>query len=401
MTALGTLPGGEGSVGYDINDSGQVAGVAGDAAGTQHAFVTGPNGTGLVDLGTPGLQSQGSAINSSGQVAGTTWVVGGDGAYHAALWTGTTLTDLGTLGGLDSYAEGINDAGVVTGSTYTAQGTAGSAQHAFVWSATTGMRDLNSLISANSASQPTLTQAFGINSNGWIVAEGSDSHAYLLKPTYLAISPSTLSFGNELTGSTSNSQIVTISNTGTATITLGTLSTSTGFSQSNDCSATLAAGAECTAKVTFTPTAAGTQSGALTVTADGNQYSVALGGVGTITATLSASGTRVPVDTSVTLTWTATAGATCTATGGASGDGWTGNLPASGSKAVTESGAGDFTYNINCDAATQKASAQAKVTVYTPASGGGGGGAIDALSLLLLLGPWLLARTRLMSTHLR
>ena len=72
MTDLGTL--GEdfsSSSALGINDAGQVVGSSATAAGDRHAFITGPNGKGLTDLGTLGGDfSQAYGINDAGQVAG-------------------------------------------------------------------------------------------------------------------------------------------------------------------------------------------------------------------------------------------------------------------------------------------------------------------------------------------
>ena len=98
----------------------------------------------------------------------------------------------------------------------------------------------------------------------------------------LAASPTSLSFGNENTGSTSSAQSVTISNTGSAAATISAVSASAPFGQTNTCGSTLAAGASCTASVTFAPTAAGSDSGSLTVSsnATNSTLSVALTGTG-------------------------------------------------------------------------------------------------------------------------
>ena len=60
---------------YGINDAGQVVGYSGTAAGTKHAFITGPNGVGMTDLNSLVSQSGGvvlteaTGINNHGQVA--------------------------------------------------------------------------------------------------------------------------------------------------------------------------------------------------------------------------------------------------------------------------------------------------------------------------------------------
>jgi Carbohydrate binding module (family 6)/F5/8 type C domain/Abnormal spindle-like microcephaly-assoc'd, ASPM-SPD-2-Hydin len=103
----------------------------------------------------------------------------------------------------------------------------------------------------------------------------------------LTASPATLSFGNQAVGSASAAQTVTVSNTGTATASLSSISAGAAFAETSTCGASLAAGASCTASVTFTPTAGGAVSGDLSVasSAPGSPLTVALSGTGVTSTT--------------------------------------------------------------------------------------------------------------------
>jgi hypothetical protein len=99
--------------------------------------------------------------------------------------------------------------------------------------------------------------------------------------TTTTISPASLTFSNQSVGSTSAAQTVTITNTGANAMTVSGVIPSGDFAQTNQCS-TIAINQSCTINVTFTPTAAGSRTGTLTISdnAQGNPHTVALSGTG-------------------------------------------------------------------------------------------------------------------------
>jgi hypothetical protein len=146
-------------------------------------------------------------------------------------------------------------------------------------------------IQVTAPSMPLIVQSVTMSSTG-----GSGG------PT-LTASPTAASFGDQLVGATSAAKTVTISNTGTAAATVSGISVSGPFAQTDTCGGSIAAGASCTAAVTFTPTAGGAATGTLVVAsnAGGSPTDVALSGTGvtsgtnlalgaTMSATSSASG---------------------------------------------------------------------------------------------------------------
>jgi trimeric autotransporter adhesin len=77
------------------------------------------------------------------------------------------------------------------------------------------------------------------------------------------LSPTSLIFGNEDTGTTSAAQSITLSDYGTTTLSITGITTSTNFVQTNTCNSTLASGASCTVSVTFAPSQTGSLDGTL------------------------------------------------------------------------------------------------------------------------------------------
>jgi len=181
---------GYGARAYSINDSGQVVGWSYSGGGflpylwqngsqngsilyvsnppdgmayciNNHAQVVGVSVQGgfLWDGGTGsylGYSSQAYSINESGQIVGSV----GNGACR---WQNGVVTVLGP-----GCARAINDIGQIVG--YGGYGN----EHAFLWQKG-AITDLGTLPGAE------YSQAYGINSNGWIVGE-SGGHAVLWQP---------------------------------------------------------------------------------------------------------------------------------------------------------------------------------------------------------------------------
>jgi hypothetical protein len=94
----------------------------------------------------------------------------------------------------------------------------------------------------------------------------------------VTVTPTSLTFANQVAGTTSAVQTITISNTGNATLTGGAYTFGGGTPQpfaraagaaGGTCTATIAAGASCTYNVVFSPAAAGSFSRTLTFAASG------------------------------------------------------------------------------------------------------------------------------------
>lgn len=129
------------------------------------------------------------------------------------------------------------------------------------------------------------------------------------------LTPSSLTYSAQAIGTTSASQTLTLSNTGTATLTIASIVASGDYGKTTTCSGTLAAAANCTIAVTFTPTASGTRTGSIVVTDNS-------GGVGGSTQTTSLSGTGIlptaasPTASPIAGTYTATQSVTLTTSSG-------------------------------------------------------------------------------------
>jgi hypothetical protein len=108
-----------------------------------------------------------------------------------------------------------------------------------------------------------------------------------------SLTPSALSFADQVLGKTSAPQTVTLTNTGTGGLNISKMSISPNFSQTNDCGTHLAFGASCSLSVTYLPNSPDPQDGVLQVsdTASGSPQLVNL--LGTVATNASVTPTAL------------------------------------------------------------------------------------------------------------
>ncbi len=168
----------------------------------------------------------------------------------------------------------------------------------------TPSRNVNNIASGNRA-QKTKTAVSGVGEMRFLSAHLSDADyndlaAYIASatgsaPSYLAVTPApavtlslgTLTFGAVTLGQTSSSQSVTLTNSGSAALSIASIVTTlASFSVSHNCPATLAVGSSCSLSVSFAPAAAGAVSAQVRVTsnATGSPHAVAVSGSGVSSA---------------------------------------------------------------------------------------------------------------------
>lgn len=112
----------------------------------------------------------------------------------------------------------------------------------------------------------------------------------VLEPDTLTLSATSLNFASpQLTGTRSGAQPEILTNTGSSEVVISNIAltgaNAADFSQSDTCGSSLAAGANCTINVTFTPSQPGPRSASITITDNttGSPQSAALTGTGTVT----------------------------------------------------------------------------------------------------------------------
>jgi hypothetical protein len=232
------------------------------AAGTRGAYVmvtdNANNVTGSTQFAA--LTGTGVAVPTAGVSPATlTFASTNIGATSAAQTA--TITNSGTgsltiasiiLGGTNAgdYAESNTcGATLVTGASCTISVT--------FKPAAVGARTASITITDNANNVSGSTQTVSLTGTGAGVAAA-------------ALAPTTVVFPDQNVATTSGAQTVTLSNSGTAALTIAGVAISgtnaTDFATSNNCAGSVAAGSSCLVSVTFTPGAPGSRSGVLTVT---------------------------------------------------------------------------------------------------------------------------------------
>jgi Abnormal spindle-like microcephaly-assoc'd, ASPM-SPD-2-Hydin/Bacterial Ig-like domain (group 2)/Cep192 domain 4 len=103
------------------------------------------------------------------------------------------------------------------------------------------------------------------------------------------VTPGTLAFGNQASGTTSLVKTVTLTNRQSEALAISDVSVSAGFAQTNTCGSSLPAGTACTFSVNFVPTTTGSMTGSLTfATGNGSPLPINLTGTGIAPYTISA-----------------------------------------------------------------------------------------------------------------
>jgi Abnormal spindle-like microcephaly-assoc'd, ASPM-SPD-2-Hydin len=127
------------------------------------------------------------------------------------------------------------------------------------------------------------------------VASDSGALATVLEGTGVAVAtpdvsltPTALAFGDQSIGVASAAKIVSLSNSGNATLHITSIAASGDFAQTNACGTQVNAGASCDISITFKPTVAGARSGTVTIVSDAlvSTDTITLSGAGAATAPL-------------------------------------------------------------------------------------------------------------------
>ena len=206
----------------------------------------------------------------------------GDGTFGPA-------TEISTVSASGFVAADLNGDGFQDFATSTTSGSAPGLGSVFL-RASTQTAVLSGVVLAASSGEHTIQASYGGDSTH----RSSSATISLVAPSPGAsLSATSLVFKQDL-GVKSPSQPVTLSDTGYAPLTINSIqltgASAASFAASNNCGASLAAGASCVIQVTFDPMAAGKASASIIVSVGGagSPFTISLAGSSTSPASLSA-----------------------------------------------------------------------------------------------------------------
>ena len=202
----------------------------------------------------------------------------------------------------------------------------------------------------------------------------------------VSLSPTSLTFASQTVGTTSAAQTVTLKNTGTASLSISSIAASGNFAETTACPSSLPAGASCTISVTFTPTAAGTPTGSISITDNAAASPQAVSLSGTAVAAAASSGLAITTASLPAGTVGTAYSTTLAATGGTAPYAWTdpscsgacntGLALSAGVLSGTPANAGTSTFTFTVtDSAGHTASTQLSIMIAAAATGSSGSGA--------------------------
>jgi hypothetical protein len=190
-------------------------------------------------------------------VGGTPYV-SSNGASNGVLWIAERQQNLSTLPGSDPLILFAYNASNVSTQLYS--------------SATAGTRD-----QAGAATKFEVP----LVANGRVYV-GTQTEVDVYSPLTASLTPSSLNFALISIGSVSAAQKVTLTNVGSTSLGISSISVTGEYKESaSTCGSSLAAGANCTISVTFNPTTDGAQKGTLTVVDSGGSQFTTLAGTAT------------------------------------------------------------------------------------------------------------------------
>jgi probable HAF family extracellular repeat protein len=270
---LGSLGGVFGNIPSGLNDRDEVVGQSDLTGDTLHQAFLWRNGV-MTNLGSlPGLPtSVSNSINNKEVVVGFSQDANSDDTSSVAwVWQKGVMTNLNDLIPTDSpwflmEALNVNDRGEISG--FMSNNSTGEV-HGFLATPVNGNENVaNPSANPRDRVAPVLTEDVRNLLRSNAILAKTWSGRYVIRHTIMngtalisapsaILSPTSLTFSTQAIGTTSVAKTVTLKNTGTASLSINTITitgtNATNFAQTHTCGSSLAAGASCTIRVTFNP----------------------------------------------------------------------------------------------------------------------------------------------------